>query len=123
MTALTAQPAATHPAQLGDLLVVWHPDPVEPWSETYEVREDSGPYSCGDLVLCVHTHDFPSDNPERDASGTWEGRTPDKPWRQVRSERLTFVRGGAIVHDGPGTGRLPAYLASHGTRSVTWPTS
>jgi hypothetical protein len=100
----------------GDQVVVWvHAGRGAPWSETYNVVRDKHPYACDPLTLNLHMHDYPHVGPEgdEDATARFEGERITAPWDVLGPERLTHIRQGRVLHDGPGHLLLPEYLSEN----------
>jgi hypothetical protein len=94
--------APWYPAQPGDILHVHYEQvgTIPPCGETYLVQDLPGNGGLLRLRLISHSHPKDSDQP-----GAFEVTAADDPlyeaWFEAGPHRLTIVRNGRVVHDGP----------------------
>lgn len=94
------QQAPWYPAQLGDLVIV-HMDATDRMPATGDTYVVVKTDDTGELVL-QHLH---YSGPDDSGGGWYAPGCPDdpvnEPWMEAGQHRLTIVRDGRVVHDGP----------------------
>lgn len=96
--------APWYPVRPGDLVHLhYETTPTLPaYRETYVIRDAIG----GLLEMRLLTHTFTSGDPDKYGVGTCAVEAADDPiyelWFEAGPQRLTIVRDGQVVHDGPG---------------------